>query len=151
TTPYSLYSGGIFPGNGDGTLQSSGASGSTYAVENFVLTVGGATAIFDLNGDGKPDILAGNAVLLSQAAAAGGGGGGGGGGGVADFAIGAGAASGSVSAGSPATTTITLTPSNGFNQSVTLSCSGLPAGATCAFSPTSVAVNGSAATSTLTI
>ncbi len=46
TTPYSLYASGIYLGNGDGTLQSSGDTGSTYAVENFVLTVGGATAIF---------------------------------------------------------------------------------------------------------
>ncbi len=147
TTPYSLYAAGIYLGNGDGTLQSTGSSGSTLSVENFVLSVGGPTAIFDLNGDGKPDILAGNAVLLSQAAS----GGGGGNGGAADFAIAASATSGSVNAGSPATTTITLTPSNGFAQTVALSCSGLPTGATCAFSPASVAVNGSAATSTLTI
>jgi hypothetical protein len=48
-------------------------------------------------------------------------------------------------------TTVTLTPSNGFNQIVALSCSGLPTGATCSFSSASVAVNGSPATSTLTI
>ncbi len=56
-------------------------------------------------------------MLISQAASSGGGGGG-----VADFAIAASSASGSVSAGLPATTTLTLTPSNGFNQAVALSC-----------------------------
>ena len=59
--------------------------------------------------------------------------------------------SGTVAPGQSLTTTVTLTPSNGFNQTVVLSCSGLPAGATCSFSSASVAVNGSATTSTLTI
>jgi len=59
--------------------------------------------------------------------------------------------SGTVAPGQSAMTTVTLTPSNGFSQSVALSCSGLPTGATCSFSSASVAVNGSAATSTLTI
>jgi len=149
TNPFGLYTSGIYLGNGDGTLQSSGATGSTYANANFVLSVGGATTTLDLNGDGKADILTGNTELLSQPAATGGGGGSGGG--TADFAISTSAASGTASAGAQATTTITLTPSNGFNQSVAFNCSGLPAAATCSFSPASVTVNGGAATSTLTI
>lgn len=59
--------------------------------------------------------------------------------------------SGSVARGQSSTTVIALTPVNGFNQTVSLSCSGLPVGASCSFSAASVAVNGSAATSTLTI
>jgi subtilase family serine protease len=55
----------------------------------------------------------------------------------------------SVAAGASTTTTITLTPNNGFTGTVTFSCSGLPAGATCSFSPTSVP-NGTG-TTTLTI
>ena len=45
--------------------------------------------------------------------------------------------------------TVTVTPSNGFNATVSLSCSGLPAGAACLFNPGSVA--GGSGTSSLTI
>jgi hypothetical protein len=47
-----------------------------------------------------------------------------------------------VAAGSPAPYTIIVTPINGFSQQVNLSCSGQPAGSTCAFSSTSVTPNG---------
>ena len=70
----------------------------------------------------------------------------------ADFALGLTPTSGSASAGQSAQTTLAVTPSGGFAQSVTFACSGLPAGATCSFSPATVAASGSAAvTSTLTI
>ena len=76
------------------------------------------------------------------------------------FAVGAGAASFTVSAspssvnvqqGSTATSTITVTSQNGFNSATTLSASGLPSGVTAVFSPNPVTppANGSA-TSTLT-
>jgi hypothetical protein len=63
-------------------------------------------------------------------------------------------------AGGTATTVITATPSNGFNQAVSLSCSGVPyATVTCIFSPATVtpgaptetAPNGTPVLSTLTI
>jgi uncharacterized repeat protein (TIGR03803 family) len=54
-------------------------------------------------------------------------------------------------AGQSGTVTLTVTPGNGFNSSVSFACSGLPAEATCAFNPTSVTPNGGAITSTLTI
>ena len=50
--------------------------------------------------------------------------------------------------GQTGTSTITVTATNGFSGTVNLTCSGLPAGATCAFAPASVS---SAGTSTLTI
>jgi hypothetical protein len=60
--------------------------------------------------------------------------------------------SGSVASGSSATSTVTVTPSGGFNQQVSLTCSGAPANATCSVSPASVTPNGTAAaTATLTI
>ena len=76
------------------------------------------------------------------------------------FAVGAGAPGFTVSAspsavsltrGSTATSTITVTSQNGFNSATTLSTSGLPAGVTAAFStnPVTPPANGSA-TSTLT-
>jgi sugar lactone lactonase YvrE len=44
-----------------------------------------------------------------------------------------------ISAGSSATYTISISPVNGFNGSVTLSCTkGLPTGASCSFSPSSI-------------
>jgi hypothetical protein len=56
-----------------------------------------------------------------------------------------------VTAGQTATTTVTVTPQNGFNQQISFACSGLPAASTCNFSPATITRNGSAATSTLTI
>jgi len=47
-----------------------------------------------------------------------------------------------VTAGNSATSTVTATPMFGFNAPVTLSCAGLPSGASCAFNPPSIA-NGS--------
>jgi len=67
------------------------------------------------------------------------------------FTITSAAASGSVAPGDSATTTLTLTPSNGFTGSVNLACSGLPTGAACSFSPASVSLSSSALTSQLTI
>jgi acid phosphatase len=46
---------------------------------------------------------------------------------------------------------IGITPENGFNSAVSLSCSGLPAGATCSFSPTTVTPSGGMASVTVTI
>lgn len=40
--------------------------------------------------------------------------------------------------GASGTLTITTAPINGFNQALTLACSGLPSGATCSFNPQSV-------------
>ena len=68
-----------------------------------------------------------------------------------DFAVAASPASVTVTAGQSATTTISVTPTNGFNQPVSLACSNLPAGVSCSFAPASVTPNGGAASSTLTI
>jgi hypothetical protein len=57
-----------------------------------------------------------------------------------------------VGAGNPATYTINLAPMNGFTGTVGFSCgSGLPALTSCTFNPATVALNGSPASSTLTI
>jgi len=57
-----------------------------------------------------------------------------------------------VAAGGSGTTTVNVEPQNGFsaNSAVTFTCSGLPAGATCNFSPVTVSSSG-AMISTLTI
>jgi hypothetical protein len=58
-----------------------------------------------------------------------------------------------MSQGQSGQATITIEPVGGFNSAITLSCSGLPANATCTFSPASVTPNGNnaAVTSTLII
>ncbi len=43
-----------------------------------------------------------------------------------------------VNSGAQGSTTLTVTPQNGFNSAVTFACSGLPAGASCSFNPSSV-------------
>jgi hypothetical protein len=64
-----------------------------------------------------------------------------------DFAISAAPASQTVTAGNSASYTVTITPSGGFNASVTLSASGAPSGATVTFSPPALSFG----TSTMTV
>jgi hypothetical protein len=68
--------------------------------------------------------------------------------GVNDFTVSAAPATQTVVAGSAAAYTITVAPSGGFTGPVTLSATGLPAGATASFSPASITTSG---TSTLTV
>jgi len=67
-----------------------------------------------------------------------------------DFTIGSSPSSVSVVQGAFGTSTITTAVSGGFNAAVALTATGLPAGATAAFSPTSIAAPGSGS-STLTL
>ena len=55
------------------------------------------------------------------------------------------AASATVAAGQTANYSIAVAPAGGFAASVALSCSGGPAGSTCAVSPTTIALSGAAA------
>jgi hypothetical protein len=57
----------------------------------------------------------------------------------------------SIKAGQSASTSLTISASSGFNQNVTLSCSGAPAGATCGVSPPSVNPNGASVTAQISI
>lgn len=69
-----------------------------------------------------------------------------------DFTITANPTSLSVNSGQFGTVVLTVTPLNGFNNMVTLSCSGNPAGSDCFFSPSTLTpLNGAAATSSLQI
>jgi hypothetical protein len=69
-----------------------------------------------------------------------------------DFGLASSPGSDSVKAGSPATYNLTITPLGGsFARAVKLACSGLPAEASCTFTPATVTPGGSTATSTLSI
>lgn len=68
---------------------------------------------------------------------------------VGDFAVSATPASQTVQAGNATTYTSTITPSGGFTGTVSLSASGLPAGASASFVPASV--TGGSGSSTLTV
>jgi arabinogalactan endo-1,4-beta-galactosidase len=68
-----------------------------------------------------------------------------------NFSISLSPASATVAGGSSASSTVRITPANGFSAATTLACSGLPSFTSCTFSPASVTPNGSAATSTLNI
>ena len=60
--------------------------------------------------------------------------------------------SATVTAGQSASFSVSATPSGGFNQTVTWSCSGAPAGSTCTVSPPAVTLDGTnAASATVTI
>jgi hypothetical protein len=69
-----------------------------------------------------------------------------------DFSMSASPSSLTIQKRSHGSSTITLTPLGGFNQTVALSCGGLPANTTCSVSPASVTLNGtSASTAQLTV
>jgi uncharacterized protein (TIGR03118 family) len=69
-----------------------------------------------------------------------------------DFNISASPATLMITAGQPASFTVTLGGLNGFNSAVNLTCSGQPLGSTCSLSPMSVSpASGSTATSMVTI
>ncbi len=55
-------------------------------------------------------------------------------------------ASASISAGQTANFAVAVSPAGGFNQVVTFACSGAPPSSTCAVSPSSIVLNGSATT-----
>jgi uncharacterized protein (TIGR03118 family) len=72
--------------------------------------------------------------------------------GTATYGFSASSSAATVTAGSSATFVLSAAPTNNFSGTVALACSGLPEAATCAFSPTSLAVTaGVPATTTLTI
>lgn len=71
---------------------------------------------------------------------------------VTNFSVGASPGSITITAGQSATFTATVTAQGGaFNSPITLACSGLPAGASCAFNPSNVTPGAVSAQSTLTI
>lgn len=69
----------------------------------------------------------------------------------ATFSIAAASPALTVVKGQSASTTLTVTPANGFDSAVSFSCSGLPGGAACSFSPVTVTPTSGPVTTQLTI
>lgn len=71
---------------------------------------------------------------------------------IADYSISASSTTATVTAGQTAAYTLKIQPSGGFNQPVSLSCSGAPLAATCSVSPIAVTPDGTnAASATVTV
>jgi hypothetical protein len=68
-----------------------------------------------------------------------------------DFALALSPTSASVSAGASASYTLSTTPQGYFGTAISFSCKGLPALASCTFTPSTLTPNGSAASSTLAV
>jgi hypothetical protein len=67
------------------------------------------------------------------------------------FSVAVSPASLTVQSGKSGTATTMVTPQDGFTSAVSLSCSGLPSGASCSFTPASVTPSGATASTTLTV
>ena len=130
---------GVLFGNGDGTF------GTPNEYPAAIYTYGFALA--DVNGDGAVDVVTSSfdvgqvAVLLNAN----------GSGVQSSFTVGITTPTATVTAGSPATYDMALTGNNGYNGTVTFSCSGLPAHAACSFAPSSIVASGAAQSVAITI
>ena len=121
---------------------------STYSLASgtytaFVQAVGRPTFINHMSGGIKYTV---------QASTGGGTGGGSGSGSDPQISLGVAPAALNIGLGKSGTSTLTVTPLSGAVQNaVVLSCSGLPVGATCSFSPASLIPGSKAVSSTLTV
>ena len=107
---------------------------------------------------GKPSMsnqMSAAVNFTSTCVSVGGGGGGGGGGGTtstATVSLGTNPAAVTIQTGGSGKITVTATPQSGaFNNPIALTCSGLPQGLSCAFSPATVTPGASAVSSVLTV
>jgi hypothetical protein len=68
-----------------------------------------------------------------------------------DFSLTASPSALTINTGRTGSVSISVTPLNGFNAAVSFSCSGLPSGTSCTFSPATITPSSSAVSTTLTI
>jgi hypothetical protein len=121
---------------GTGTLVSGSAAYSTTS-----LTVGSHSITASYGGDGNYASSTSTPITVTITSSSSG-----------DFTVGLSPTSGTVTQGNSTSSTITITPTGGFDQLVSLTCSGAPANATCKISPTSFTLDGTdPETATLTI
>lgn len=132
---------GVLFGKGDGTFFD--------PVEYPVGQYSWGLAVVDVNGDKAPDVVtasydfAGVSVLLNNSGNAS----------LGAYTVTSDAPGATIPAGQPATFTLTITPKNHYNGTITFAClSGLPDLTACTFSPTSVTLDGlTSVTTKLTI
>ena len=157
-TGFGSYGGDLLVGNfGDGVInvydpvsfalkgQLQGVSGTPIANVGLWEILFGTNGVGDPNTlyfaagiNGEKDGLFGSIALVSPPA------------GMPDFSFQSSVTAVTIAtAGQTGTTTLSLAAMNGFSGPVTLSCSGLPAGDSCAFAPTSVSLSGSASTTVM--
>jgi uncharacterized protein (TIGR03118 family) len=153
---FGTFSNDLLVGNfGDGTINAFDTGGNFLGQmknENnqLIATPGLWDMVFGAGGTGDPNTLyitAGGstqthglfATLVPTPAAG------------KDFALQLSAPSATVTRGNSTTVTIASTAAGGFADPVTLSCTGLPAGVTCAFNPVTIDPGAAASTSQLTI
>jgi uncharacterized protein (TIGR03118 family) len=153
---FGAFSNDLLVGNfGDGTINvfdSTGKSlGQLSDTNNKVITNAGLwDLVFGAGGTGDPNTLyftAGSATqnhglfgtLVPAATAA------------SDFSLTLSAPSATVTRGGSTKVTIDAAAAGGFNTPISLSCSGLPTGVSCTFSPSTITPGGTAAASNLTI
>lgn len=121
---------------GNGTLN---AGVATLATTTLAVGMHSVTAAYQGTSAFAPSTSAAAQVIVNAAP-------------TPDFTVSASPSSQSVTPGNSTSYTLTLTPENGFNQAVTVSCSGAPAEATCTPASTSVTLNGtSASTDTINV
>ncbi|MGA2206308.1 MAG: Ig-like domain repeat protein [Terracidiphilus sp.] len=119
-------SGNVTYYNGTASLGTSAVSaGGTASITTSFSAVGvySLTAVYD----GNADFSTSTSAELSETIVAG------------DFSISATPGTASVYMGEPATVEVGVTSLQGFNQPLALTCSGLPADATCSFNPATLA------------
>jgi len=153
---FGQFSNDVLVGNfGDGTINAYDTSGNFLAQvkdsTGAVITNAGLwDLVFGAGGTGDPNTLyftaggpsqtSGLFASLVPAAAAG-----------TDFSLTLSAPSATVTRGASTAVTINASASGGFNSPISLSCTGLPTGVTCAFAPNTITPGGTAASSNLTI
>ncbi len=121
---------GIMYGKGDGTFYD--------AIDFATSEYDWGLVLADVNGDGAVDIVtpnyygSGATVMLNNSGSKT----------KPGYSVVSSQSSQTVKAGSSAAYDLTLTGQNGYNGTVTFSCSGLPSKSTCAFKPASVAAKG---------
>jgi len=118
---------------GNGTLNGSGSA--TFSTSTLPTGTDLITAKY--GGDASFSTSSSAPLSINVAAAAG------------SFTLSAAPSTVTIAPGEPGVAVITVTPANGFNQSVQLSCSNLPAGIGCGFQPSSVTPNGGPVTTML--
>jgi hypothetical protein len=118
---------------GTGTLNSSGVA--TYTTSSLAVGQHSMTAVYD----GDTNNAGSTSAVLTQTVN------------TADFALSSTPSGATVRAGNSAPFTVTVTPQGSFSNSISFSCSGLPALASCTFSPSTVTPNANTATSNLSV